>query len=71
MKVILGMNVGSFYDSSIFRIHSNYRPYPVDVFAFGRAVLFLFLFSVFALAERKTENKMIVKYHAAAGGKLY
>jgi hypothetical protein len=31
----------------------THAPYAVGIFAFGRAVLFLFLFSVFALYERK------------------
>jgi hypothetical protein len=36
-------------------------------FAFGRAVLPLFSFVVFALCERKNDKQMIVTYHAAAG----
>jgi hypothetical protein len=46
----------------------NDTTYAVGVLAFGRAVLYLLSFFVFALAERKNEKHWIRKYHAAAGG---
>jgi hypothetical protein len=51
---------------------------PVDLFsgrspehslAFGRAVLNFFLLLIFALYERKNEQRIIMKYHAAAGNR--
>ena len=39
------------------------------VWAFGRAVLAIFSFVVFALVERKNDKHMIGTYHAAAGEK--
>jgi hypothetical protein len=47
----------------------NYRTYAVGVLAFGRAVLYILILFVFALAERKNEKIIIGKYHAAAGYK--
>jgi hypothetical protein len=37
------------------------------IWAFGRAVLTIFSFAVFALYERKNDKHMIGTYHAAAG----
>jgi hypothetical protein len=45
----------------------NITTYAVGDPAFGKAVLFLLLYFVFALYERKNEIQINRKYHAAAG----